>query len=53
MNTLNCFQAIGFYTALPLVIQWCFANNLPVLGSIFSVGLFFGYIILSIRTSEK
>ena len=36
MNTFNAFQAVGFYTMLPLATQWMFANNYSVWGYILS-----------------
>lgn len=52
MNLFNCFQAVGFYTALPLAIQWMFANNYNVWGYITSAVLLIGYVLLSILTAD-
>lgn len=53
MNLFNCFQAVGFYTMLPLIIQWLFVNNYPVWGYICSAVLAVGFIILSFKVGEK
>lgn len=53
MNTFNAFQAVGFYTMLPLATQWMFANNYSVWGYILSAILFVGYIMLSFVVSEN
>ncbi|MFN3453460.1 MAG: hypothetical protein ACK41T_00770 [Pseudobdellovibrio sp.] len=53
MNTFNCFQAIGFYTCLPLLIQWLFQNQYNVWGYISAGILAVGYVAISITLSSS
>lgn len=52
MNLFNCFQAVGFYSILPLAIQWMFANQYNVWGYILAVIMFVGFIALSNLVNE-
>jgi len=53
MNLFNCFQAVGFYSILPLAIQWMFANQYNVWGYILAVIMFIGYCMLAVAVSES
>ena len=53
MNLFNCFQAVGFYTLLPVAILWAFEHEYNVWGYIISAILAVGYVLLSISVSES
>lgn len=47
MNLFNSFQAVGFYSALPLLIQWLNNNGYTAYSIIAGAAMFIGYIALS------
>ena len=48
MNTFNCFQAVGFYTALPFAMQYLFSNGYNSWGYVVAAIQLVGYIMLSV-----
>ena len=47
MNLFNCFQAMAFYTMLPLLASYLFTNGYPIFGYVACVANFVGYVVLS------
>lgn len=52
MNLFNCFQAVGFYSLLPILIQWLFTNGYTTTSYIAGGIMFCGYIMLSSAVNE-
>lgn len=47
----NCFQAVGFYSLLPILIQWLYSNGYATWSYIAGGVMFIGYCLLSIATA--
>lgn len=52
MNTFNAFQAVGFYSCLPVLINWLYTNGHETWSYIAGVVMFVGYCILSICIAD-
>ncbi|MEN0059585.1 MAG: hypothetical protein AAGB31_12170 [Bdellovibrio sp.] len=52
MNLFNCFQAVAFYTVTPFGIQWLATNGFNTWAIVAGVGMFVGYILMSIAVHQ-
>lgn len=53
MNLFNCFQAMAFYTAMPLGIQYLLAHDYTVWGIFLAAAQLVGYCVISIAISDS
>lgn len=52
MNLFNTFQAVAFYTMLPLLAQYLFTNEYNAWGYVAVVANFLGYCLMSVTVHE-
>lgn len=53
MNLFNCYQALAFYTAAPLAIQWLALNGYTTWAVILGIGEVIGFVVLGAIVSDQ